>query len=177
VASQLINSYQSIVSRNIEPIEGAVLTIGEIHGGEARNVIACNVTLKGTIRAFNDEVYKTIKSRMIEINEGLQKMYNVKINTEIRDMYPAVINDENLFQMFKEILNEDELILLKPMMISEDFSYYGQKIPALFFMLGSRNEKLNLTYPLHNSKFNFNEDILMHGIKTYIKICEKLDVF
>lgn len=177
VASQLINSYQSIVSRNIEPIEGAVLTIGEIHGGEARNVIAHNVTLKGTIRAFNDEVYKLIKERMLVINESLEKMYNVKITTEIRDMYPAVINDENLFQMFKEILNEDELILLKPMMISEDFSYYQQKIPGIFFMLGSRNEKLNLTYPLHNSKFNFNENILMHGVKTYIKICEKLNIF
>lgn len=177
IASQLINAYQSIISRNIEPIECGVLTIGEIKGGEARNVIANEVTLKGTIRAFNTEVYNTIKNRIEDINEGLEKMHKIEIETEIRDMYPPVINDQKLFKMFTEVLEEDEIEIIKPMMISEDFSFYQQEIPGLFFMLGSRNEEQNLVYPLHNCHFNFDEKILIHGVNTYLKVCNKLEIF
>ncbi len=176
VASQLISNYQSIISRNIEPIEGAVLSIGKIEGGKARNIIADNVRLEGTIRAFASNVYQNIKSRMHEINKGLERMFNVEINMEIRDMYPAVINDNELFKVFYELLDKDEMVNIKPMMIAEDFSYYQQVVPGLFFMLGSRNESLGYVHPLHSRYFNFNEGILMHGIELYIKICKKFNV-
>lgn len=174
VASQLISSYQSIVSRNIEPIEGAVVTIGKMIGGEVRNVIAEKVTLEGTIRAFNSEVYNTIKSRMDCINKGLEKMHKVTIDMVIRDFYPPVVNDENLFDLVKEIALEDEIEIIKPVMLAEDFSYYQEKIPGLFFMLGSRNEERGFTYPLHSCHFNFDEDVLVHGLDIYIRICKKL---
>ncbi|KNF10015.1 amidohydrolase [Gottschalkia purinilytica] len=176
VTSQLISSYQSIVSRNIEPIEGAVLTIGKINGGEAKNVIAEEVKIEGTIRAYRPEVYNTIKSRIQEINSGIEKMFGVKITTNVIDMYPAVNNDYDLFNIMKEALDEDEIHILKPMMIAEDFSYYQQEIPGFFFMLGSRNEKLNYIYPLHHCKFNFSDEVLGHGVKTYIKIANKLGI-
>lgn len=176
VASQLINGYQSIVSRNIEPIEGAVVTIGKIEGGKARNIIADEIKMEGTIRAFDSEVYNIIKKRMKDINEGLEKMYSVDIDMRIRDMYPAVVNDEELYNILKEVLEEKEIIEMKPMMISEDFSFYQKEIPGLFFMLGSRNEKLGYTYPLHNAHFNFNEEILTKGVKVYIKISKKLGI-
>lgn len=177
VASQLLSSYQSIVSRNLEPIEGAILTVGKIVGGERRNIIAENVSLEGTIRAFDVNIYNTIKKRMEEINKGIEKMFDVRIEMEMRDMYPAVVNDTKLYDLLKEILKEDELIEIKPMMISEDFSYYQQQIPGLFFMLGCRNEKLKHTHPLHSCMFNFNEDVLFHGVETYIRICMAMDVF
>ncbi|MTI49537.1 M20 metallopeptidase family protein [Sporosalibacterium faouarense] len=176
VASQLISNYQSIVSRNIEPIEGGVVTIGKIKGGEARNIIAEKVNMEGTIRAFNPSVYNLIKTRINEINKGLEKMYNIEIDTNIRDMYPAVINDTELCEMFRSILDEDEIINMKPMMISEDFSFYQQEVPGLFFMLGARNEELGYIHPLHNNCFDFNEAILINGVKKYIKICNQLEV-
>lgn len=177
IASQLINTYQSVISRNINPLEGAVLTIGEIHGGQARNVIAEDVVLKGTIRAFDENIYNLIKKRILDINEGFAKMHDIQITTEIRDLYPAVVNDEKLFNMFKDIIGEDNLVVMKPMMISEDFSYYQKEVPGLFFMLGSKNEDQGYIYPLHNSKFNFNEDILLNAVDIYVNICKELNVF
>ncbi|MBS4534645.1 amidohydrolase [Clostridium sp. D2Q-14] len=176
IASEMIGLYQSIVSRNINPNEGAVLTIGKIFGGEARNVIANSVKIEGTIRAFNTEVYDEIKDRMIKINKGIGLMYNVNIDMEIRDFYPPVINDKDLYSLVKNNLNPEEIVEIEPMMLAEDFSYYQQVRPGFFFMLGSRNESIGYIYPLHSSKFNFNEKILFHGIKTYIKILKSLDV-
>ncbi|WP_427339734.1 M20 metallopeptidase family protein [Caloranaerobacter sp. DY30410] len=175
IASQLINSYQSIISRNIEPIEGCVLTIGKIEGGRARNIIADNVRLEGTIRAFSTEVYNKIKQRMVEINFGLEKMFDVNINMEIKDMYPPVVNDYKLFEIFKDMF-KDTIEIIKPMMISEDFSYYQREIPGLFFMLGSRNEKKGYIHPLHSCYFNFDEEILKIGLDTYLKICKYFGV-
>ncbi len=175
VASQLISSYQSIISRNIDPIEGAVITIGKINGGEARNIIAEDIKLEGTIRTFDIEVYETIKQRLEQINKGIEEMFGVLVSMDIRDMYPPVINDKELFDMMKEIL-KDEMIEIKPVMIAEDFSYYQQNIPGVFFLLGSKNEDLGYVNPLHSSKFNFNEEVLLHGLNVYINICKKLNI-
>ncbi|WP_252187835.1 M20 metallopeptidase family protein [Anaeromonas frigoriresistens] len=176
VASQLITSYQSIISRNTDPIDSGVLTIGKIKGGEARNIIAEDIQLEGIIRTFNNQIYSNIKGRINEINEGLEKMYNVKIKTEIRDMYPAVNNDAKLFDEVIDVFNKDDIIHLKPMMIAEDFAFYQQRVPGFFFMLGSGNEDENYINSLHSSKFNFNEHILIEGVKTYINICNKFFV-
>ncbi len=176
IAAQLINAYQTIISRNIEPIEGAVLSLGKINGGEARNAIAGKVTMEGTIRAYNQEVYNTIKKRMEDINKGIEVMHNITIDMKVRDMYSAVVNDHKLYELVKEALNDKEVELIKPMTIGEDFSYYQAEIPGLFFMLGSRNEKEGHVYPLHHCRFNFSEDVLFSGVDTYIKICNILKV-
>ncbi|MGF7056622.1 M20 metallopeptidase family protein [Brassicibacter mesophilus] len=177
IAAQLINAYQSIISRNIEPIEGAVLSIGKINGGEARNAIAGKVEMEGTIRAYRQEIYDIIKEKMKEINKGMEIMHGIDINMQVRDMYPAVVNDNKLFEIVKEALDDNEVEIIKPMMIAEDFSYYQRQIPGIFFMLGSRNEKEGFVFPLHHCRFNYGEDVLVHGVKTYVKICKKIGVF
>lgn len=177
IASQLINSYQSIVSRNVDPLDSSVITIGKIKGGEARNIIAEDIYMEGIIRTFNNEVYQLIKDRIKSINAGLEEMYNVKIDVEIRDMYPAVNNDEELFDYIINIFDKEDVIKLKPMMIAEDFAFYQQQIKGFFFMLGSRNEDEKFVNSLHSSKFNFDEKILINGIEIYKNICNKYEVF
>ncbi|WP_434796854.1 M20 metallopeptidase family protein [Terrisporobacter vanillatitrophus] len=177
VVAQLINSYQSIISRNIDPIEGSVLTIGTINGGERRNIIAENISLEGTIRAFSQEVYEKIKERMVTINNGLMEMFGVKIDIVFRDMYPPVINDKELLDKIRNSSLKENLIEIDPMMIAEDFSYYQIEVPGLFFMLGSRNEELKYTNPLHSSKFNFDIEVLMNGVKMYDEICKTLSIY
>lgn len=176
IASLLIQAYQSIISRNIDPLEGAIVTIGKICGGEARNVIASEVTLDGTFRAFEPNTFSTIKERMKNINKGLEEMFSVNINLEIRDLYPPVVNDHDLYHLVKSLINGKNIINLKPLMIAEDFSYYQQEIPGYFLMLGSRNEKLGYIHPLHSCYFNFDENILFSGLEIYIKICQRLMV-
>lgn len=177
VAAQLVNAYQSIISRNINPIEGAVLTIGTINGGERRNIIAENIRLEGTLRAFDKESYMKIKGRMVAINKGLEVMFDVSIKTEFRDMYPAVVNDKKLLKEVREFLPKESMVDLDPMMIAEDFSYYQEEVPSLFFMLGIRNERAGFVHQLHSSKFNFNEDILVDGMEMYHRICVGLKIY
>lgn len=177
VAAQLINSYQSIISRNLNPIEAGVLTIGTINGGERRNIIAQKVELTGTIRAFSEDIYEMIKKRMNEINHGLELMFNVKVSTQLTDMYPSIMNDPSLFDLISQSKLGEHLIEIDPMMIAEDFSYYQKEVPGLFFMLGSRNEALGYTYPLHHAKFNFSERVMVDGIKLYDEVCQLLDVY
>lgn len=176
VASQLINSYQSIISRNKDPLQPAVLTIGKIIGGTVRNLIAEEVNMEGTLRSFDMDIYKFVRERMIAINKGLEKMYNVEIEIKFIDFCPPVVNDEKLFKEFVDILDEDEFVEMEPMTIAEDFGFYQMKIPGLFFMLGVRNEKLGFIHPLHSSKFNLDEQILLKGIDMYSRIARKFDI-
>ncbi|MGL4914079.1 MAG: amidohydrolase, partial [Romboutsia sp.] len=100
IAGQLINSLQTVVSRNVSPVDTAVLSIGLINGGTRRNIIAENINLQGTIRTFNPDVYSNMKERIREICKGLEISYKCKIDVKIKDDYPAVNNNKNLCREF-----------------------------------------------------------------------------
>ncbi|CAH2214430.1 amidohydrolase [Tepidibacter aestuarii] len=170
IASNFINTIQSIVSRNIRPLDEGVLSIGKIEGGSRRNIIAESVKLEGTIRAFKQEVYDKIKQRVFDIACGFEKSFDCSININIKDDYPAVNNDEELFYELKEAIDDKYIKILEPLMISEDFSYYQQQVKGLFFMLGARNIDKEFISGLHHIKFNFDEKILLNGINTYVEL-------
>lgn len=174
IAANLISSYQTIISRNINPIEGAVLTMGKMWGGEIRNVIASEVCLEGTMRAFSEEVYKKMQKRMIEIAKGIETMYNCKVDIIFRDMYPAVNNDANMVENLIDAVGGENIDFIEPQMIAEDFSYFQKKIPGLFFFLGVKNHALGHIHPLHNCKFTFNEEILLTGIQVYVNFLKHI---
>ena len=167
IGAHFVTSLQSIISRNVNPMEGAVLTIGKICGGSARNIIAERVRLEGTIRCFNPDVYDTIRTHIEEFAKGFEISYNCNVNLEFIDGYFAVNNDEKLFEEFREAIGKEKIAKTSPLMISEDFSFYQKEIPGLFFMLGARNEEKGFVDALHNLNFNFNEDILMNGLEIY----------
>ncbi len=169
IASELVLGLQSIVSRNINPISPAVLTIGRLESGERRNIIAGRAKLEGTIRAFDKAVYNRIKDRMKCYVEGVAIAYDVTINLSFVDMYPPVVNDNELFESF--VSNHEGLCdIIEPQMISEDFSFYQEAIPGLFYFIGTYNDENDYIYPLHNSKFNFDDQILLNGMETYKNI-------
>lgn len=176
IASQLLSNYQGIISRNFDPLKSGVVTFGKMESGSARNVLAARARLEGTIRAFSEEKYELIKNRLKKINEGMEKAHEVEIEMEIRDFYPPVINDPELYEMIDELLAEDEKIKMEALMIAEDFAYYQKAGPGFFFMLGSRNEKKGYIYPLHNQKFNFSEAVLFKGISLYIRVGRKMKI-
>ena len=170
IGAHFVTSLQSIISRNIDPMEGAVLTIGKISGGSARNIIAERVRLEGTIRCFNPDIYETITNHIEEFARGFEMSYNCSINLEIISGYLAVNNDEKLFEEFVYAVGKEKIIKTPPLMISEDFSFYQREVPGLFFMLGAQNEEKGFVNALHNLKFNFNEDILMNGLDIYVTL-------
>lgn len=173
-SSALIQAYHSIVSRDVDPLSSAVVSIGTIAGGEARNIIPQTVKLSGTFRSFEPELYAQIKDRMGQIDAGISLAYGVKIENDIRDYYPPVRNDASLYQVVKSVLDVDEIRPLKPLMFAEDFAFYQQKYKGIMVMLGTRNEALGYVHPLHSCYFNFNEAVLLIGIDYYLRIAEAM---
>lgn len=167
IGANFVTSLQSIISRNVDPMEGAVLTIGKVYGGSARNIIAEKVRLEGTIRCFNPQVYEIIVTHIQEFAKGFEISYNCHVNLEFIDGYLAVNNDEHLFKEFVAAIGKEKIVKTCPLMISEDFSFYQKEVPGLFFMLGARNEEKGFVNGLHNLNFNFNEDILINGLEIY----------
>lgn len=170
-ASHLVTQLHTIISRNINPFDQGVLTVGTIHGGEARNIIAQEVLIKGTMRAFDDEVYQKMKTRFSDIVKGVGLSFNVNIEYEMMDLYPVVYNDPDMVSFVEKHI-EDSYEYIKPLMASEDFAFYQQKVPGMFTMLGTKNEEKGFIHPLHSCYFNFDETVLVKGVDLYIKIAK-----
>lgn len=168
LASELLLKFQTIISRSIDPIEPAVLTVGKIVIGEMRNVIAGKARMEGTIRTFNEEVYKSIKDKM-NIYAKLLESDIVKVEVDFRDMYPAVVNDVTLVDDFRQAVGAEKVLMIKPQMIAEDFSYYQTVIPGIFVFVGIKNEEKGFNKPLHSSTFDFDEKILLNGVEGFLR--------
>lgn len=169
-ASSLVSQIQTIVSRRISPLDSGVITLGTINGGSAMNVVADEVSLSGTIRTFDDLVYTKVIKALKDIKEGIELSYGVIVELDIIEYYPSVNNDSILYKEVTTKFNKDNYVELKPLSFSEDFSFFQQVIPGFFIMLGTRNEDLNYTYPLHNDKFDFNEEVLLKGYEYYLML-------
>ena len=113
-ASAFVVGLNQIVSRFIDPLEPAVITTGTINGGEARNIIAGDVHVSGTMRAFDDETFVIMKQKMLDTAKAIELQYDVKIKDAIVDYYPAVYNDPELFKVVESALHKDNIIYIKP---------------------------------------------------------------
>lgn len=178
VASHLINSFQTIVSRNTNPIESTVITVGMINGGYNFNIIADKVILKGTTRAYTKKNRALIKERMKDIILGTEKMFEAEINLNYKDGYPPTINDpkctENVFSAATKTIGDNTHTPYLSMG-GEDFSYYLEKIPGCFYFVGSCPiDKEPLSTPHHCSHFDIDENALLIGSSSFIRIIEDL---
>lgn len=164
-ASAIVLNLQSIVSREIDPLEPAVVSIGTFKAGTQYNIIADNAELFGTARCFNNDVRKKIPVAMRRIIENTAKSYGATANLDYSFAVAPVINDNKLSKIGESavttILSEDALLKDTKLLISEDFSEYTEKIPSVFALVGARNEKKDAKYPHHNEKFNVDEDCLL----------------
>jgi len=169
-AAEYITNVQSILPRFINPIEPGVVTIGKITGGERCNVIPKHVLLEGTIRTFSAEVYNTIKDKLNDFAKSIEIGHGCKVQPVFRDMYPAVNNDEHLYNDFIEAVGVDNTEKIDPQMLSEDFAFYQTRVPGIFFFMGTRNEKKGFVHSLHHASFDFDEKVLVDVIQTYVNV-------
>ncbi|AEE96604.1 M20 metallopeptidase family protein [Mahella australiensis] len=170
IASHIIQMFQSILTRNVDPADQALITIGRICGGERRNIIAKHTVLEGMLRTFSDDVYELIKSRIMAALEGMERAYGASLSYKEVVNYPVVFNDIELTRRFISIIGEENIVEVKPQMIAEDFSFYQKKVSGVYFFLGSKNEKKGFAAPLHSNRFDFDEDILLAGVQIYKKL-------
>ncbi len=164
-AAEVISAFQTVVSRNLNPLKAGVLSVTSVHGGSAFNVIPESVELKGTFRFFDEEVGELIKERMKEIVDGIAKAYGVSHSLRIRDLTPPTINNPNLARFVVRIARKCRIncVDVPPSMGAEDFAYYLQRVPGVFIVLGTRNEGKGIVYPHHHPKFDVDEDVLHVG--------------
>ena len=174
VATHLIQALQTIVSRNTNPLESTVITIGQINGGYNFNIIADEVVLKGTTRSFSKKNQLLIKKRMKTIIKGIEKTYGAKIVLDYKDGYPPVINNERITKRLtaaaKKIAGQN---VVEPYLTmgGEDFSYFSNQVPGCFFFLGSapKNQKLMNT-PHHCSHFDIDENAMLIGSSIFVEV-------
>lgn len=169
----IVTNLQSVISRNIDSRDSAVLSFGKIIGGEKENIVAQNVRVSGTLRTLSPEIKNKVKERVKEMVEFTAKGYGATGKVTYRDSYTALINHDEYIDIVKENGKEllgDSGIYVKTLanMGVEDFAYFVEKVPGAFFNLGVGNKKKGITAPLHNDKFDIDEDSLKIGVTLQI---------
>lgn len=174
IASQIVLALQTIVSRNVGPLDSAVISVGSIQSGTIHNIIAEVADLKLTVRSLDPETRVLIKERIEAIVKGITEAMNATYEMEYVTGYPALGNNKEMANLFKEvgeqIVGEGNVeVRTVPTMGGEDFAYFAQKAPGAFLRLGSRpNEEV--VHNAHNPKFEVNEDCIPIGLAAMIGI-------
>ena len=166
-ASQIISALQSIVSRNVNPLDTAVVSITAIHGGTAFNIIPPKVELKGTVRTFSDAVRENVHKRIREIVTGVANSLECEAEINVTEVSRPVVNNEKMtalvMEMVEDVLPESTSIRGVQTMGSEDMAYMMTDIPGCFIFVGSKNEGQDLVFGHHHPKFDFDEQALVNG--------------
>ena len=164
-ASQIVTALQSITSRNVAPLQAAVVSVTMIHGGEAFNVIPPKVELQGTIRTFEPSVRETVLRRFEQIVEGVATAMGCSAETTVKRITPAMINADEIArhvqETAREILPEAELDTASYLtMGAEDMAFTLEQVPGCYFFVGSADHAKGLDYGHHHPKFDFDEAAL-----------------
>lgn len=169
IASNVIMSLQSIISREIPPTDPAVLTVGTIHGGTAQNIVPEEVTISGIIRTMKKEHREYVKSRLVEVTEGIVHSMRGKVEINIEESYPCLYNDDTMVEVLSlsasNVLGKERVKYIEaPSMGVESFAYFSMERPAVFYFLGCRNAKKGIINPAHGNMFDIDEDCLKFGV-------------
>ena len=171
VGAQLITALQSIVSRSVDPLESAVVSICEFHAGNARNVIPQTAELKGTVRTLTPEVRKLVEKRVREVVAGVAQMTGAKIDLQYEPGYPVVVNHAQqtdfAVQVAKEVAGDANVHGMPPLMGGEDFAYMLEQRPGAFIFCGNGDSA-----GLHHPAYNFDDDAIVFGTSYWIKLVE-----
>ena len=159
-------SLDYILTRMKTPFHPAIMNIGEIHGGTARNSVAKETEFHGTVRCYSDEMFAHLTDSIGRINKGFEEAYGCRIEWSCPPFYPAVINDKKLFNYVSSITSLKELD--EPLMLAEDFSFYQKEVKGLFIFVGTKTKEFQSG--LHTGTFNFNESVLQSVVDMYMKI-------
>lgn len=177
VASQVVSALQTITSRNTHPVDSVVISVTQIHAGDAYNVIPDSVRMRGTVRTFQTETRDKIPSSMLRVAEGVCAAYGTTCELNYMSGYPATINSvpetEISAKAVVDLLGEDKIIRNPtPCMGAEDFSYMLEARPGCYVWLGIGPGKGEAGCMLHSSRYDFNDDVLTTGASYWVKLVE-----
>lgn len=168
IAAHVITALQTIVSRNVDPREAAVITLGVISGGTAANILAQEVKLTGTIRTLDKHVRAFVKERVREVAELTARSLGGEAEVVLDESYTSLVNDKAMVDQVKRcgetmLGSENVRVNEYPMMGVEDFAFFAEHVPGAFYHLGVRNEETGCIYPVHHPRFDLDERSLAVG--------------
>lgn len=166
VAAHAITALQTVASREVDPLDPFVLTVGKLTAGTVHNVIPREAYLEGTLRTLNPDLRASLQDRLDRILGGVAAAFGAEHELELEEGYPTLMNDPEVTQEAAEALRDlfqGRVQEVPPTMGGEDFSRYLERVPGAFLFLGTRNEEKGLTAPIHNPRFQVDEDVLPLG--------------
>jgi len=168
MAGMFTLAVQTAISRRVNPLEPAVLSVCTIHGGTASNIIPDSVSLSGSIRAADPKKREELAGLVEQTAQGIARSCGGSYKLSVNNEYPSVFNHPGLSSEFKtsaaDILAADQIIDLPSIsMTGEDVAYFHEKVPGVHWLLGTANPALGFVHPLHSPLFDFNEDVLPLG--------------
>lgn len=175
VGTQVVNALQRIVSRHMNPLKPSVVSVCSFHAGKAFNITPGEAWMSGTTRTFDLEIWNSWENRMRKIIQGICDSMGARFELKFEFGYPPTINDPDMSDLVRrcaeEVVGVKNIFIPEPTMGGEDMSFYLQKAKGCFFFLGVGRSGCA---PLHNARFDFNEDVLLTGIETYCRIALQL---
>ncbi|WP_299407074.1 M20 family metallopeptidase [Acaryochloris sp. IP29b_bin.148] len=177
ISAQIVNALQTIVARHVNPLESAVVTVGQLHAGTASNIIADSSFLSGTVRYFQPELAQRIESQIEAILTGICQSWGATYDLNYWQLYPAVINDAAIAELVRSVSTDvietpTGVVPTCQTMGGEDMSFFLQEVPGCYFFLGSANDTRGLAYPHHHPQFDFDETALGMGVELFVRCVE-----
>jgi amidohydrolase len=176
VGTQLVQSVQSIVSRSVNPLHPAVVTIGSFQAGTTNNIIAERCRMKGTVRSFDEQTRMMIHRRLEALIEHTCAMHGAEYDYQMRIGYPPVVNTDReadrFFEVAEQSFGAEAVLQSEALTIAEDFSYYLEKVPGCFMLVGAGNEECGAVYSHHHPKFDFDERAMVQAARLLIGMAE-----
>ncbi len=173
VTGQVITALQTIVSRNVSPLDSAVVTLGKIRGGDRHNIIAQTVELSGTVRSFSAVVGDMLPKRIEDVIAGITQAMGATYRLDYHRTYPATVNDPGMTEVVRQaaakVVGEDHVVECEPSMGGEDMAYFLQEVPGCYFFIGTANPDQGLDNPHHHPSFDIDERGLPVGAKVVIQ--------
>lgn len=170
-----VTAIHTIVARNIDPIESAVVSVGKFQSGDVGNVIPESTYIEGTIRTHSERIREIVFNRLNDIVKGMQTLFNVRCNLKIIHETPSCNCDKSvnefMYQSAQSIVGKENVKWLPPTMGSEDFAYFTKERPSSIIRLGCRNKEKKIISPLHSPYFDIDETVLEIGVKIF---CEAI---
>ncbi|MFK7801858.1 MAG: M20 family metallopeptidase [Anaerolineae bacterium] len=166
-SAHVISALQSIVSRNTDPQESVVISVGQIQGGTTYNVIPEQVLIKGSVRSFSNQIHRQLYRRILETSSHVAAGFGCAVSLETVVIVAAVVNDDSVADRVRssaeQVLGCDNVLDRKEM-ASEDMGYMLEEIPGCYFFIGSANEEEGLNYPHHHPRFDIDERAMINGV-------------
>ena len=173
-AAFAVTALQTIVSRNVDPLDAAVVSVGALHAGTVGNILPDEATLQGTLRSFAEDVRELLKRRAAEVIEQAARTHGCRSEFDLESGYPATVNDPEAVELVRRVaapvFGAANVHEPRPMAPAEDFSYFLNERPGAFVLVGAGNEPRGITAPHHSPAFDIDESVLPRGAELLSRI-------